>query len=84
MSRTTRTNPTRTRQKAPTNSSFDKNLAAYMLAAGAAGVSLLAAQTAEAKIVYTPANITIASRSAIPLDLTNDGVARLRDQQLAI
>jgi len=47
--------------KAPTNSSFDKNLAAYMLAAGAAGVSLLAAQTAEAKIVYTPANITIAS-----------------------
>lgn len=75
MSRTTRTNPTRTRQKAPTNSSFDKNLAAYMLAAGAAGVSLLAAQTAEAKIVYTPANITIASRSAIPLDLTNDGVA---------
>jgi len=49
MSRTTRTNPTRTRQKAPTNSSFDKNLAAYMLAAGAAGVSLLAAQTAEAQ-----------------------------------
>jgi len=46
-----------------------------MHAAGAAGVSLLAAQTAEAKIVYTPANITIASRSAIPLDLTNDGVA---------
>jgi len=57
------------------NSILDKNLAAYMLAAGAAGVSLLAAQTAEAKIVYTPANITIASRSAIPLDLTNDGVA---------
>jgi hypothetical protein len=75
MSRTTRKNSTRTRQKATINSSFDKNLAAYMLAAGAAGVSLLAAQTAEAKIVYTPANIAIGSRSAVPLDLTNDGVA---------
>jgi hypothetical protein len=57
------------------NSVLDKNLATYMLAAGAAGVSLLAAQPAEAKIVYTPANITMASNSVVPLDLTNNGVA---------
>jgi hypothetical protein len=57
------------------NLKLEKSLTAYMLAAGAAGVSLLAAQTAEAKIVYTPANISIGSRSVVPLDLTNDGVA---------
>jgi hypothetical protein len=53
---------------------LDKNLAAYMVAAGAAGASLLAVQSAEAKIVYTPANITIAPRTAVPLDLNHDGV----------
>ena len=66
---------TASRETAQINPRLDKNLAAYMLAAGAAGVSLVAAQSAEAKIVYTPANITIASRSVVPLDLTNDGVA---------
>jgi hypothetical protein len=66
---------TASRETAQINPRLDKSLAAYMLAAGAAGVSLVAAQSAEAKIVYTPANITIASRSVVPLDLTNDGVA---------
>jgi hypothetical protein len=66
---------TASRETTQINPRLDKNLAAYMLAAGAAGVSLVAAQSAEAKIVYTPANITIASRSVVPLDLTNDGVA---------
>jgi hypothetical protein len=53
---------------------LDKNLAAYMLAAGAAGVSLIAAQSAEAKIVYTPAHTTIGPRTSFLLDLNHDGV----------
>jgi hypothetical protein len=56
------------------NSILDKNLTAYVLAAGAAGVALLAAQPAEAEIVYTPASIAIGPRSSIELDLNHDGV----------
>jgi len=56
------------------NSKLDKNLAAYMLAAGAAGVTLLAAQSAEAEIVYTPTHTVIGPRSSIELDLNHDGV----------
>jgi hypothetical protein len=59
---------------AQVNPRLDKKIAAYMTAASAACVSLLAAQSAEAKIVYTPANITIGPRSSVPLDITNDGV----------
>jgi len=55
----------------------------YCSPAGAAGVSLWLRNRRRPNR-YTPANITIASRSAIPLDLTNDGCRRLRDQQLAI
>jgi hypothetical protein len=51
---------------------LEKSLAAYMAAAAAAGVSLLAlAPFAEAKIVYTQAHELI-SRST-PLDLNHDG-----------
>jgi hypothetical protein len=56
------------------NAMLDKKLTAYVLAAGAAGVSLLAAQPAEAEIVYTPANTAIGPRSSIELDLNHDGV----------
>jgi hypothetical protein len=46
----------------------------YSLAAGAAGVSLLAlALPSEAKIVYTPAHKRIAPNNTIPLDLNHDG-----------
>jgi hypothetical protein len=66
---------TRPRQIARINPKLDRNLAAYMVAAaGAAGVSITAAQSAEAKIVYTPKQITIAPRTALPLDLNNDGL----------
>ncbi len=66
---------TRPREIAKINPKLDRNLAAYMVAAaGAAGVSIAAAQSAEAKIVYTPKQITIAPRTALPLDLNNDGV----------
>jgi hypothetical protein len=69
--------PVRTKSSRPTtqvNPRLDKSLAAYMAAAGAAGVALLAAQSAEAKIVYTPAHTTIAPRSSVPIDLNHDGV----------
>jgi len=55
--------------------SLHKRLSANTLAASAAGVSLLAlAHPADAKIVYTPANLNIPP-GAVPLDLNHDGVA---------
>jgi len=47
----------------------------YALAAGAAGVGMLAlARPAQAKIVYTPANQQIPLCDALDLDLNHDGV----------
>lgn len=47
---------------------------AYALAAGAAGVSLMAlAQPASAEIVYTPANGTLHANQAVPIDINHDG-----------
>ena len=52
---------------------LDKNLAAYAVAAGAAGVGLLGlAQPADAKIVYTPAHKNIGAQTFI--DLNHDGI----------
>jgi hypothetical protein len=46
----------------------------YAIAAGAAGVGVLAlAQPVEAKIVYTPANVNI-GLNGVELDLNNDGI----------
>ena len=54
---------------------LEKNLAAYMAAAGAAGVGVLAvAPPAQAKVVYTPVNVTIGENSQYLLDLNHDGV----------
>lgn len=51
------------------------NLTAYALAAGTAGVTLLAlSPTAEAQIVYTPAHETIDHNHEILIDLNHDGV----------
>jgi hypothetical protein len=75
MSHPAGTNPSRPRPIAQVNPKLDKNLAAYMAAAGAAGVSMLAlAQPAEAKIVFTPAHTMIPLHGSLPLDLNNDGV----------
>src|SRR5580692_12791728 len=53
--------------------SLDKNLMSYAMAAGAAGVGLLAlAQPADAKIVYTPAHKNIGAQTFI--DLNHDGI----------
>jgi hypothetical protein len=54
---------------------LDKQLFAYAAAATAAGVGLLAAsQSAEAKIVYTAANVAIPVNTIFNLDLNNDGI----------
>ncbi|MGD0179863.1 MAG: hypothetical protein ABSC15_08620 [Terriglobales bacterium] len=56
--------------------SMSQRLNGYALAAGAAGVGVLAsATTANAKIVYTPANIPINVNGAlVNLDLNHDGI----------
>jgi len=55
--------------------SVHRQLNMYALAAGAAGVGALAlVQPAEAKIVYTPANLNIPIFTHFPLDINNDGV----------
>jgi hypothetical protein len=56
---------------------LSRNLNAYTLAAGAAGVGLLAlTQPAGAEVVYTPAHVNLSgSRAAYALDVNNDGVA---------
>jgi len=58
----------------PLNSKLDKNLAAYVAAAAAAGVALLAAAPqAEAEIVYTPAHVLLKGNSTYQIDLNHDG-----------
>jgi hypothetical protein len=69
------TNLSRSRQTAQGESRLNKTLAAYMLAAGAAGVGILAsALPAQARVVYTPADRKIDPNVGLSLDLTNHGV----------
>jgi hypothetical protein len=59
--------------------SFTNNLNAYALAAGAAGVSMLAmVQPAEADIVFTPENKQLPVNTFLPIDLNHDGAADFR------
>lgn len=66
--------PRRTPSKLP--ASLHRRLGAYSIAAGAAGVSLVAlAQSSEAEIVYTPADQTVnLSVGSYGLDLNKDGI----------
>ena len=60
------------RPTAVINSKLNKNLTAYVAAAGAAGVALLAsAPSAEAKVIYTQTHTRL---SAVTLDINHDGV----------
>jgi hypothetical protein len=53
---------------------MEKNLSAYALAAGSAGVALLACtQPAEAKIVATKTNLFVPPAGSISFDINNDG-----------
>jgi hypothetical protein len=67
----------RGRQTARLGVGLEKRLSAYAGAAAAAGVGLLAlTPPAEAKIVYTPVNISIPVNGGwVPLDLNHDGTA---------
>jgi hypothetical protein len=60
----------------PLSAPFQQRLNLYALAAGAAGVGVLAlARPAEAKIVYTSANIPIVQDGGpVDLDLNHDGI----------
>jgi hypothetical protein len=67
--------PTSKRPPEILNSQLNQRLLAYVAAAGAAGVSLLAmTQPANAKVVYTPADKGITVNGNL-LDLNNDGIA---------
>jgi hypothetical protein len=65
--------PSPTRVRTPVSPKLDKHLLAYAAAASAAGVSLVA-QPAQAKVVYTSANVTIGVNQGVNLDLNNDGI----------
>jgi hypothetical protein len=63
------------RRVAHLSQSTHKHLSSYALAAGAAGVNLLALTApSEAEIVYTPANETITRDGSYALDLNHDGI----------
>jgi hypothetical protein len=63
------------RKTASLSESVHQRLNMYALAAGAAGVGMLTmAQTAAAKIVYTPAHINLGFDQVTPLDLNHDGI----------
>jgi hypothetical protein len=68
--------PNATRTAVSLSTRLDRSLIAYIAAAGAAGVGLIAAvQPAEAEIVYTKTNLNLSLR--LPLDLNGDGVTDL-------
>lgn len=53
----------------------ERNLHSYAVAAGAAGVGVLAlAQPAESKIIFTPTRQTIAPNTTLNIDLNQDGI----------
>jgi len=71
--------PSRPRQTANLSDLLHQQLTSYALAAGAAGVSVLAlTQPSEARIVYTPAEKVLAGSGSIALDLNQDGVKDFR------
>src|SRR5579863_6832377 len=73
------------RPKQPVNPSLDKKLAAYVTAAGAAGVAILAGATpAAAEIVYTPEHVILKGNSTYQIDLNHDGINDFGIQNLPI
>ena len=57
------------------NANLESGLLSYAAAAAAAGVSLFAlVQPSEAKVVFTPTQLTIARNVVYTLDLNNDGI----------
>jgi len=55
--------------------SLETNLKSYATVAAAAGVGILAmAQASQAKVVYTPADVTIVPNQVVGVDLNHDGI----------
>jgi len=76
---------TPTRPRTTVNSKLDKNLAAYVLAATAAGTAILAASPkADAEIVYTPEHVLLKGSSTYQIDLNHDGINDFGLQMLPI
>jgi hypothetical protein len=64
----------RSRSQSRLSGGLERNLSAYTLAAGSAGVALLACvQPADAKIVATKTNLIVPSGGSISFDINNDG-----------
>jgi hypothetical protein len=56
------------------SAALDRRLIAYSVGAAAAGMSvLIASKTAQAEIVYTPANVAVLPIGIMPIDINNDG-----------
>jgi hypothetical protein len=69
------------RESCAARTEFHERLNSYALAAGAAGVSILALVNAsEAKIIYTRTHHVIGNNSSFRLDLNHDGVTDLTFQ----
>jgi hypothetical protein len=67
------------RTSQPTSDSLKSRMNAYALAAGAAGVSVLAlAQPAAAEIVFTPSDAILPLNQYISIDLNHDGTPDVR------
>jgi hypothetical protein len=63
------------RQTSKLSESLHRQLNSYALAASAAGVSMMAlTQSADAKIIYTPANVKITDGGTFHMDVNHDGV----------
>ena len=68
--------PSAPRKTAALPESIHHRLNMYAIAAGAAGVSVLAlSQPTEARIIYTSAHVTIGVGQSYKLDLNHDGIA---------
>ena len=75
LSRSKNIQPNATRP-AELETRLDRKLVAYVAAAGAAGVGLIAVVApAEAEIVYTRTNLSLAENERLSIDLNGDGVS---------
>src|SRR4029077_2166715 len=71
------------RKLVPLSHSLQRDLTLYALAAGAAGVSVLAlAQSSEAEVMYTAVHHTISQGQKYALDLNHDGLTDFTIQNL--
>lgn len=71
------------RKLVPLSHSLQRDLTLYALAAGAAGVSVLAlAQSSEAEVMYTAVHHTISQGQEYALDLNHDGLTDFTIQNL--